>query len=412
MAKARKRSRLMMTLAAALLLGAALTAAFWPQPTLVDLGQSTRGAMQVTIDEEGRTEVHEIYVVSTPVAGLLQRVTVEPGDAVIARETVVAKMRPTNPAALDARTREQALAAVAAAEAALQVARSDRNSAAASDELARTDLDRARQLAESGTVSRAALERAEANARATDAALQTAEAAIAMRQAEVANARAQLIGFDDLALAQAVAEDYGSETPLHAPIDGRILRVLQQSETVLPAGAAILEIGNIENGLDVVVALISSDAVQVSMGDRVLIDDWGGDTVLEGEVTRIAPYGTTKVSALGVEEQRVDITVRFTSPVEERTSLGHGYRVEARIVVWSAEDVVKLPSAALFRDGEDWAVFTVDDAGLTRLTPVQIGHNNGSEAEVLSGLEAGTTVVLYPSAGLAEGEQVAPRTGG
>ncbi len=411
MARAKTKSRLVLTLLATVIVGGALTAAFWPQPTLVDIAEVTRGPMQVTIDEDGRTEVHEIYVVSTPVAGMLQRVTVEAGDPVIARETVVAQMRPTNPAALDVRTREQALAAVDAAQAALRVAEADRNSAAAANELAETDLNRARQLAESGTVSRAALERAETNARATEAALQTAEAAIAMRQAELANARAQLIGFDDLALSEAVDNGFEDSIPLHAPIDGRILRVVQESEAVLPAGAPVLEIGNIETGLDVVVDLISSDAVQVSLGDPVLIEDWGGATTLHGTVSRIAPSAVTKVSALGVEEQRVSVEVSFDTPAEDRASLGHGFRVEARIVIWQDEDALKLPSAALFRDGDGWAVFTVDDQELARLTAVELGRNNGIEAHVLSGLAEGDRVILYPSAGLAAGDHVAPRDG-
>lgn len=412
MARAKRRSRLILTAIAALVVGAALVAAFWPQPTLVDMDVATRGPMQVTIDEQGRTEVHEIYVVSTPVSGMLERVTAEPGDPVAARETVVAQMRPSNPDALNARTREQAIAAADAAAAALRVAQADRNSAAASNELAQTDLDRTRRLAESGTVSRAALERAETAARAAEATLQTADAAIAMREAELANARALLIGFEDQALAQAISEDFGEHIPLRSPIDGRVLRVIQESEAVLPAGAPVLEIGNIETGLDVVVELISSDAVQVSVGDRVLIEEWGGPEALAGEVASIAPYGVTKVSALGVEEQRVSVTVRFTSPEEERASLGHGYRVETRIIVWAAEDVLRVPSAALFREGADWAVFAVDAEGVTRLTPVEIGRNNGVMAQVLGGLGEGAQVVLYPSAGLADGEAVAPRGNG
>ncbi|NBD30285.1 MAG: HlyD family efflux transporter periplasmic adaptor subunit [Alphaproteobacteria bacterium] len=411
MARAKRRSRLALTAIAILVVAGTLTAAFWPQPTLVDMATVGRGPIQVTIDEDGRTQVHEVYVVSTPVAGLLQRVTVEAGDPVTAREAVVAQMRPTNPAALDVRTREQALAAVDAAQAALRVAEADRNSAAAAHELAETDLDRARQLAESGTVSRAALERAETNARATEAALQTAEAAIAMRQAELANARAQLIGFEDQALSEAVGSGFEDSIPLHAPIDGRILRVVQESEAVLPAGAPVLEIGDIANGLDVVVDLISSDAVQVSLGDPVLIEDWGGSATLHGTVTRIAPSAVTKVSALGVEEQRVSVDVTFDTPAEERASLGHGFRVEARIVIWQAEDVLKVPSAALFRDAGGWAVFTVDDEGLARLALVDLGRNNGIEAHVLSGLAEGDRVILYPSAGLAAGDHVAPRDG-
>lgn len=412
MARARKRSRLILTVIAALILGAALVAAFWPQPTLVDFGEVTRGPMRVTIDEEGRTQVADIYVVSTPVAGFLERVAAEPGDNVTARQTVVARMRPSNPAALDVRTREQALAAVAGAEAALRLSEADRSSAEAALELARSDLDRVRQLASTGTASQAALDRAVTNARAAEAQLQTTEAAIAIRQAELANARAQLIGFDDLALAQAISDGFGQEIPLHAPIDGRILRILQESEAVLPAGAPILEIGDIETGLRVFVDLISSDAVRVSVGDPVEIVDWGGEATLRGTVTRIAPFGTTKVSALGVEEQRVGITITFDSLVEERPSLGHGYRVEAQIIVWSDDDVLRAPSPAIFREGDGWAVFRVDADGTARLTPVEIGRNNGIFVEITDGLEQGETLVLYPPASLAEGVLVAARAGG
>ncbi|MBM1219915.1 HlyD family efflux transporter periplasmic adaptor subunit [Ponticoccus sp. SC2-23] len=409
MARARKRSRLILTAIAALILGAALVAAFWPQPILVDFGEVTRGPMRVTIDEEGRTQVEDIYVVSTPVSGFLERVAVEAGEPVIARETVVANMRPSNPAALDVRTREQARTAVDAAQAALRLAQADKASAEAANELAIIDLDRVRQLASTGTASQAALDRAQTNARASAAALQTAEAAIAIREAELANARAQLIGFDDLALAQAINEGFGDETPLHAPVNGRILRILQESEGVLPAGTPILEIGDIETGLRVVVDLISSDAVRVEVGDPVEIVDWGGDLTLLGTVDRIAPFGTTKVSALGVEEQRVGVTIRFESPVEDRPSLGHGYRVEARIIVWSEDDVLRAPSAALFRDGDGWAVFRVDEAGTARMTPVTIGRNNGIHVEITEGLDGGEVLVLYPPAGLAEGELVASR---
>lgn len=412
MARARRRSRLILTAIAALVLGAALVAAFWPQPTLVDFGEVTRGPMRVTINEEGRTEVKDIYVVSTPVAGFLERVTAEPGDPVVARQTVVARMRPTNPAALDVRTREQALAAVDAAEAALRLAEADKSAAEATHELALIDLERVRQLASTGTASQAALDRAETNARAAEAALQTAEAAIAIREAELANARAQLIGFDDLALAEAIVEGFGDEIPLHAPIDGRILRILQESEAVLPAGAPILEIGDVETDLSVVVDLISSDAVRVVVGDPVEIVDWGGPGTLIGRVSSVAPFGTTRVSALGVEEQRVSVTIAFDSPVEDRPGLGHGYRVEARIIVWSADDVLRAPSAALFRKGDGWAVFRVDDAGVARLAPVEVGRNNGIHAEILGGIAAGDRLVLYPPAGLADGTPVASRAMG
>lgn len=407
MAKAKKRSRLILSTLAVVLVAAALAAAFWPKPVLVDMGTVTRGPLRLTIDEEGRTRVRDAYIVSSPVAGQLQRVSVQPGDPVIRGETVVALMRPTNPAALDVRNREQAIAAVSAAEAALRVARADLNAALANRDLAETELARTDQLVERGISTGAALDRAQQAARVAQANVDTAEAAISMREAEIANAQAQLIGFDDPGLAVAVGSS-PDDIPLYAPADGRILRVIQQSETTLPAGAPIMEIGNIENDLEVVVDLLSTDAVQVSVGDPVIIADWGGATDLSGEVIRVDPFGITRFSALGVEEQRVNTVIAFTGPADHFTGLGHGFRVETRIIVWQAEDTLIVPASALFRSGDAWAVFVVTDAR-SELRTIEIGPNNGIEAQVTGGLSQGERVILYPSSGLSDGLRVAER---
>lgn len=409
MAKAKKRSRLVLTLIAGALVAGALTAAFWPRPLLVDLGTVTRGPMMVTIDEEGRTRVAEAYVVSTPVGGRLLRVQVNPGDPVERGTTVVAHMRPSNPSALDVRTREQALAAVQAAEAALRVARADLNAAIANRDLANTELSRTLQLNERLVASAAELYSARQSARIAEASVETSEAAISMREADLANARAQLIGFDDQGLAAAINGNASDDIPLHAPADGRILRIIQQSETTLPAGAAIMEIGDVHGDLEVVVELISSDAVQITTGAPVIIEDWGGDAPLNGEVRRIDPFGITKFSALGVEEQRVPVTVALTDPSDARSGLGHGYRVEARIVIWRDDDALTVPASALFRASDGWAVFALVD-GVANRRAVEIGRNNGIDAEVLGGLSDGDQVVLYPSAAVEDGASIAPRT--
>ena len=408
MAKTRKRSRLFLTIISIVVVAGALAAAFWPRPVMVDMGEVMRAGMVVTIDEEGRTRVRDTYVVSTPVAGRLQRVEVEPGDRVERGKTIVAHMLPTNPAALDVRTREQARAAVVAAKAALRVAQADRNAAIAVRDFAVTELERTEQLAERGIASEVALDRARQAARVARANVDTAEAAIAMREADLANAQALLIGFDDKGLAAAVSSGLSEDIPVYAPTDGHILRVIQQSETTLPAGAPIMEIGNIENDLEVVVKLLSTDAVQVSPGNRVIIDDWGGPAVLPGEVVRVDPFGFTQYSALGVEEQRVNTVIRFTGPPQDYQSLGHGFRVEARIVVWENPDALIVPSSALFRDRENWAVFRVE-AGVARLRQVGIGRNNGIQGEVLDGLAAGDRVILFPSSGLTDGTRVVQR---
>nr|WP_319388313.1 HlyD family efflux transporter periplasmic adaptor subunit [uncultured Cohaesibacter sp.] len=404
---ARKRSRSYFAIAATVVVMAALAYAFWPRPTSVDMGTATMGSMQVTINEEGFTRVHDAYVVSSPVAGRLLRVEVEPGDPVLKGETVIARMRPASPAMLDIRTREQANASVTAAEATLRVARADLNKARSDLELATRELDRTRQLAAKDTASKAALDRAEASYRTASAARDNAEAVIGVREAELDNARARLIGFDTAS--GAAPDSDGATVPLTAPTTGTVLRVIQKSETTLAAGTDIMEIGNIDHDLEVVVELLSTDAVQVNPGDRVMIEDWGGDKQLDGVVDRVEPWGYTKYSSLGVEEQRVKAVIRFTSPRTEREKLGHGYRVEVKIVVWSADNTLIVPSNALFRDGENWAVFRVVDK-TAHQTLVKVGKDNGISAQILDGLSAGDEIILYPSAGLGDGTKVTRRT--
>ncbi|WP_353471235.1 HlyD family efflux transporter periplasmic adaptor subunit [Salipiger sp. H15] len=406
----RNRTRLFLGLGLALLLGLALAAAFWPRPELVDIGRVTRGPLVVTIDEEGKTEVRDVYVVTTPVAGRLLRVQGVDGDAV-KQGDVVAHMRPAAPSVLDLRTREQARAAVAAAQAALLQAKAEVNAAQADVELSVSDHDRAKALAARGTISTAALDQARTAALAAQARLETSRAAVAMREAELANAQAQLIGFDDQGLAEALVEVGSSDIPLRAPVDGRILRVVEESETTLGAGAPVLEIGNIEEDLQVAVDLLSSDAVQVVPGARVMLDDWGGLGTLDAVVERIAPLGSTEVSALGVEEQRVRVILRFTAPPETRAALGHGYRVLARIVTWEAQDTLQIPQSAAFREGGEWAVFRVE-GGRAEQVPVTLGQGNGAQVQVLDGLGEGDEIVLYPPADLADGDLVAQRQAG
>ncbi|WP_417515035.1 efflux RND transporter periplasmic adaptor subunit [Marinobacter sp.] len=407
---ARKRSRLFLTVVTIVVLGAALSFAFWPRATKVDIGSITTDTMMVTIDEEGRTRVRDAYVISTPVAGRLLRVEVDPGDPVEKNETIVAQMRPTNPAVLDVRSREQARSAEAAANAALRLARAELNRAIADQELADTNLKRIRTLREKGTVSQAELDRAVHETRATQAAFDTAKAVIEVRQAELENARAQLMGFDDEQRLGTTGPNNVpiSEIPIRAPISGQVLRIIQQSETTLPVGAAIMEVGNVDSDLEVLVELLSTDAVQVAPGDQVRIEKWGGPGALSATVARVDPWGFTKYSALGVEEQRVNTIIRFDDASPVHSGLGHGFRVEARIIVWKQDDALVVPSSALFREGQDWAVFLVED-DIAKLRRVDIGHNNGIQAQVLKGLESGDRVILFPASGLSDGMRVAQR---
>lgn len=381
---------------------AALVVMMRPAPVAVDLGVVDRGAMDLAITAEGQTQVAQTYVVSAPISGRLERVTIRPGDAIVAGQTVLARMRPALPAALDARTLAQAQAALDEAEAALTAARAERDAAQTARDLARRSLDRTHSLARSGTVSRAAVDTAEAEAQAADARLDTAEAAIAMRRAAVARARTLVD--------QGLAPDPNGAAPLAiiAPADGAALRVLVESATTIAAGTPILDIGDVAGDLQVVCDLLSRDAVRVRPGQPVSITEWGGGPALAGVVRRVSPAGVTKVSALGVEEQRVEVTIGFDTPPGARQGLGHGFQVTARIVIWQADDVARVPSAALFRAGDGWAVYHVQD-GVARPRAVQVGVNNGVWAQLESGLAPGDQVVLYPGSGLNEGTAVVAR---
>lgn len=415
-----KLSRRTIILAVALLIGALLAFTFWPRAVMIDFGEASRGPMTVTVNEEGRTQVRDIYVVSAPIAGRLLRIDGEAGDDVEGQLTVVARMSPSDPSFLDARALTQAQADVRSAEAALALARAEVRRAEAQYEYATSELTRTEQLLARDAVSQAALDRARMEQRTSLAALETARATVLVREAELANARARLIdpahGLDaqEAALANG---DGGSDGEaglgdvilIRAPITGKILRILQESETVIAAGAPILEVGDPLGDLEIVAELLSTDAVRVEPGAPVFIERWGGPHALEGFVERVEPFGFTKISALGVEEQRVRVIIRFANDEHAgHGRLGHGFRVETRIVVWQADDALRAPASALFRDGDRWAVFRVEN-GRARRTFVEVGQNNGREAEILNGLADGDLLVLYPSDQISDGVKVAPR---
>ncbi|WP_404405302.1 efflux RND transporter periplasmic adaptor subunit [Pelagibacterium halotolerans] len=399
---AKKRSRFWITVGGTAVLAAALAYAFWPRPVQVDMGTVTRGPISVSISQEARTRVRDPFTVVAPVAGWLLRVVAQPGDTVEAGETV-ARMVPSASPMLDERTRAEAMAAIAAAEAALAGARAEREAAEADRSLAAEELERTRRLRESGTATQSALDEAERAWRAANAAYEAAVAAVSGREAELESARARLVGPD---LPDGEAQD---NLTLTAPISGTILRVDQKNAAPLAPGTPILHIGDIGQDLQIVAELLSTDAVQVEPGDRVTIRGWGGNSPLEGTVARIEPGGFTKVSALGVEEQRVNVIIDITNGAEERERLGAGYRVEVSIVVWEEENALIAPSSALFREGGGWAVFRVED-GEAHLTPVEVGRNNGSGAQILGGIEEGDTLILYPGPEIADGVSVEART--
>lgn len=385
-----------------LLVALALAYTFRPQPVPVDLAPVTRGDMQVSVGDEGHTRVRDVYVVSAPLNGEMERVKVKVGDAVVAGKSEIVVIRPSDPSFLDFRTRSTLEAEVSAAEAAEGLAKAEVKRARAELNFARSELKRARELTKRNTISQRALELAELEVTTREAALAQAEASLRVRRHELATARARLIE-----PGQRPAAGENCCVTVRAPVSGRVLRVFQESEGVISAGQPIVEIGD-PRDLEIVVDLLSSDAVRVEEGAPVVIRDWGGKRDLKGVVRRVEPYGFTKVSALGIEEQRVNVIIDFSGPPEGRAALGHGYRVDVRIVVWQGAGVLKVPMSALFREGGDWAVF-VDNDGRAERRLVRIGHLNDREAEVLGGLKEGEKVVLHPSDRVTNGVELQPR---
>lgn len=398
----------------ALLVIGGLIYAFWPRPVPVDLAAVDRGDIQVTVDGEGRTEVRDVYTVSPQIAGRITRIELEPGDMVEAGKTLITSLEETEPDFLDARTRARLRAKVEAAEAAYDLARAELEREQAELEFRRSELSRAERLHERGTTTDRALEEARILARVQEAQVNQARAAMRMRLAEVTTARAELIEPGDYGHPAAAAFCC---IPVRAPVSGQVLRVLQEDEAVVSPGTPLIEIGDPDD-VEIVVDLPSEQAMRVEAGDRAIIENWGGEDPLCGTVRRVEPYGFTKVTALGIEEQRVNVIIDFTASNSEpangdqadRDRLGHGYRVLARIVTVERRDVARIPTGALFRTGRDWTVFVARD-GRALLRHVEIGANDGRRAEVLNGLEESDRVVLYPSDRVEDGTRVAKRSG-
>jgi HlyD family secretion protein len=388
-------------------LGATLVAglvyAFRPQPVPVDLVTVVSGPLVVTVDEEGETRVRDIFEMSAPVAGRALRIDAEVGDVVVAEQTVVAEIEPIDPAFLDLRSETQAKATLRATEANKELAEAELVEAEAEFEYAVSELERARELFKTRTISERALDDAKRHHKTTRAAVATARAGLQVRIFELERARAQLISPVHTQSARGACEC----VPLLAPVDGKILRVLHESEGVVEAGQPLLEIGD-PSDLEVAVDYLSSDAVKVVPGQRVIIEEWGGDAALSGRVRVVEPSGYTKVSALGIEEQRVNVIIDFTSPRADWQRLGHGYQVEVRVVLWEGTDVRKLPLTALFRDGEQWAVF-VDENGRARVRTVKVGRRTGLESEILEGVDSGDRVIVSPSDRITDGVRIHSR---
>jgi HlyD family secretion protein len=380
-----------------LIVSAILAVALWPQTIEVDVTRVSRGDLLVTIDEEGETRVRERFVIAAPVAGRLQRIELEPGDRV-RRGRTVARLMPAIPSLLDPRTRSEFAASAEAAQAALGQARAERERAAAALERARSVVKRGEELVEAGVISRDQFEADDAAMRAAEEERRAADFAVDRAQHELLIARARL----------QLPAAAGGEVGVASPTDGTVLKRYRESEADVPAGDPLLEVGNPAN-LEIVSDVLSTDAVRISPGSRVLIEQWGGNIPLKGRVRRVEPGAFMKTSALGVEEQRVNVIIDFETAGGPPERLGDGYRVEVRVVVAEITNALKIPVGSLFRHGDAWAVFTVSD-GRARVSGVQLRQQNDVEAEVIMGLTEGDTVVLHPPDTLTEGARVTERT--
>lgn len=383
---------------AVLVVAGIVAVALWPQSMEVDAVTAARGPMQVTIDEEGETRVRDRFVISAPVSGRLQRIRLEPGDTVMRGKTVLAQILPAESPLLDARTRGELSAAVEAARAAVGQAEAERDRAAAALERARTTLQRQQALADAGAVARDTLDAAQTALKTAEEAHRAAQFTVQRAEYELQLARARL---------QGPQPPGGAVITVTAPVDGVVLRRVRESEATVPAGEPLLEIGD-PSRIEIVSDLLSTDAVRVPPGARVIVEQWGGPHPLEGVVRRVEPSGFMKVSALGVEEQRVNVIVDLPELPAAAQQLGDGYRVEIRVVTWQADDVVKLPVGALFRRGGQWAVFRVEE-GVARLRTVEAGQRNDTEVQILGGIDVGQPVVLHPPDTLADGTRVVVR---
>ena len=385
-------------LGGALVLVVLLAWAFRAGAVPADFATVERGTLRVTLEEEGETRVRDRYVVAAPLPGRMLRVELEPGDPVKAHDTVLVRLVPPDPALLDVRTRAELGATLQAAQASVGGARAERDRIRADLQFARNELQRYEALAREGIASREQLDTAERQVRTLEEGLRSADFNIRTAEHQVEVARAGLL--------QASGSGSRTTIELRSPVDGVVLRRLQESETVVHAGQPLLEIGDVSH-LEIVSDFLSTDAVRICPGARVLFEHWGGERPLEGRVRLVEPAGFLKISALGVEEQRVNVIIDLEDRQQAR-QLGDGYRVEIGVVIWEKDNVVMAPTSALFRHGEGWAMFRVED-GRARRTPVTVGERSDIAAEIKSGLSPGDRVVVFPSGDVEDGVGVAER---
>jgi HlyD family secretion protein len=385
---------------AAIVFVALIVVGLWPRAVPVEVATITRGPLIVTVDEEGMTRVKNRYVISAPVAGQLRRIDWKAGAIVEAGKTVLAVLETGGADFLDARSQAQAEARVRAAEAAVEAAHAQRERANSAAKMFATEFERVKRLREHQVASAQEFDMAQMRADTAAQEARAAEFALKVAEFELQQARALL--------SRGVPGGGGSAEPLviTSPVNGRILRVFQESARLVPAGLALMEVGD-PTDLELRIEVLSRDGVAVRPGARVMLEQWGGPEPLQARVRLVEPSAFTKISALGVEEQRVYVIADFIDPVEKRPTLGDSYRVEARIVTWENDQALRAPAGALFQRGGGWQTFVVDD-GRARLRRVNAGRGNGVNAEILEGLREGDRVIVYPGDKVIDGTRVKP----
>ncbi len=383
-------------------IGGAIYLALREQPIQVDIAQVEIGPMRVTINEEGIARVRDIYTISSPISGHLDRIKLDEGEAVIANQTIIASIHPLDPPFLDERTEAELKAAVEAAKSAIASAKAEHTHVQMALEQAESDYRRALELSKTNVVSESKLERTYNDLKLHKALLESREAFIRLRQAELVSAQARLRQPGDNSTPNPI--DDNCCLHLVSPIDGVVLKVLARSEQAVSPGVPITEVGDPQN-LEIAVDLLSSDAPKLKNGSKVEISDWGGENTLIARIRRIDPAAVTKISSLGIEEQRVDVILDLETVPEQ---LGHGYHVLAKLEIWSGDAILQVPIGALFRANGNWAVFVLQD-GKAIMRTLTIDHMNNRYAEVLEGLSENEKVVLYPSDLLEDGSLIQPR---
>lgn len=374
---------------------------FIPKPVPVDTVKALRGPMRVTIDEEGKTRVKDRFVISAPVSGFMRRLFLKVGDP-IKKGQAVAELEPLRSGVLDPRSRAEAEASVSAAKASLNAAEENARAVKADAEYAKQKFERTKKLFEEGYVSKDLLEQAESDVKKTEANRLSADASVKAAASELERTKATL-GYSP---AEGV-KYRGRVVSITAPVDGRVLKIHRESEGSVNQGEAIIDIGD-PSKLEVRVEVLSADAVNIKQGTPVLFERWGGDISLIGKVRGIEPSAFTKVSSLGVEEQRVLVIADITSLPESWQRLGDGYRVEASFIIWEGKDILQVPASSLFRKGEGWAVFIAKNRK-AHLQHVEAGRKNGLVAEIISGLNEGDMVITHPDDLIKDGTRVRKR---